>query len=198
MNFSSSKAAGILLLVGATQFIIFLVIAEAVYPGYSTSANYISDLGVWGKPSAPFFNVSTMIFGLCVIAGSYFIGREFNSRIIAVLFGLAGLGALGVGVFPENTFLVHGVPVIHTVSAATAFIIGGVTAIASFRITESPLRYVSVVLGAAALLSTVLFETTKSMGYLGLGVGGMERMVAYPTLLFLLGFGGYLLGRHDG
>ncbi len=54
MPFSNSKISGTLLLVGATQFILLSIVAEAVYPGYSTSANYISDLGVWGKPQHHF------------------------------------------------------------------------------------------------------------------------------------------------
>ncbi|MCX9076244.1 MAG: hypothetical protein OIN88_16610 [Candidatus Methanoperedens sp.] len=29
--------------------------------------------------------------------------------------------------------------------------------------------------------------------YLGLGPGGMERMIAYPVLLWGTGFGGYLM-----
>jgi hypothetical protein len=31
-----------------------------------------------------------------------------------------------------------------------------------------------------------------------LGVGGAERWVAYPEILWLMGFGGYLAGRVDG
>ena len=30
--------------------------------------------------------------------------------------------------------------------------------------------------------------------FLGLGKGGMERMIAYPALLWAVGFGGYLIG----
>ncbi len=51
-----------------------------------------------------------------------------------------------------------------------------------------------MILGAATLTATVLFVTTRDYGYLGLGVGGMERMMAYPTLLWIIGLGGYLLG----
>ena len=51
-----------------------------------------------------------------------------------------------------------------------------------------------MILGAATLTAAVLFVTTQDYGYLGLGVGGMERMMAYPTLLWVIGFGGYLLG----
>lgn len=195
--FSANKVAGTLLLVGGAQFIIALIIAEAVYPGYSVSANYISDLGVWGKPSAVIFNPSIMLFGLTVLASSYFLNRHFHNRVVTVLVALAGLGALGVGVFPENTFVVHGIPVIHYLAASLAFVIGGFGSISFFWVTKPPFKYITVVLGLSALLAVVLFITTKHVGYLGLGVGGMERMMAYPTLLGLIGFGGYLLGSSD-
>ncbi len=45
-----AKKAGILVAAGGTQFIIFLISAEAVFPNYNVSANYISDLGVCRKP----------------------------------------------------------------------------------------------------------------------------------------------------
>jgi hypothetical protein len=35
-----------------------------------------------------------------------------------------------------------------------------------------------------------LFESGQ---YLGLGAGGMERMIAYPALMWGAGFGGYLI-----
>ena len=197
MNFSNSKVAGTLLSVGGAQFVIFLVIAEAVYPGYSVSNNVISDLGVWGKVSAPFFDIATMIFGLSVLASSYFINKLYKNRAITILFILAGLGALGVGVFPENTFAVNGTPVLHTLSAATAFLFGGITAISAFKITKPPFRYLSAVLGAAALTALILFGLTRYSGGLGLGEGGMERMIVYPTILWMISFGGYLLGSNN-
>jgi hypothetical membrane protein len=197
MPLSNTKIAGTLLVVGGIQFVIALIIAEAVYPGYSVSANYISDLGVWGKPSAAAFNPSTMLFGLTVLASAYFIQKNFKNRAITVLFALAGVGALGVGIFPENIFIVNGVPVIHYISALLAFIVGGITAIATYKITKPPFRYLSVILGAATLTAAALFATTRDMGYLGIGVGGMERMMAYPTLLWIISYGGYLLGTAD-
>jgi hypothetical membrane protein len=192
-----SKIAGTLLLVGGVQFVIALIIAEAIYPNYSVSANYISDLGVWSKPSAAIFNPSISLFGLTVLASSYFILKQFKNRAIAVLFALAGAGALGVGVFPENTFLVNGIPVIHSISALIAFVIGGIAAVAAYKYTKPPFKVISVILGAATLTATVLFFTTRDYGYLGLGVGGMERMMAYPTLLWIISLGGYLLGNYS-
>jgi hypothetical membrane protein len=194
MNFSDTKAAGTLLVVGGVQFIVALIIAEAVYSGYSVSGNFISDLGVWGQPSAPVFNPSTMLFGSTVLASSYFMNRHFKNRIITVMFALAGAGALGVGIFPENTFIVNGIAVLHYISALLGFVVGGFTAIATYKITKPPFRYLSVILGVAALTAAVLFATTRDIGSLGIGVGGMERMMAYPTILWIISFGGYLLG----
>ncbi len=104
-------------------------------------------------------------------------------RLVSVLFALAGAGSLGVGIFPENIIIIHGVPVPHTIAAITTFVAGGAAAIASYRITKSLFRYFSIVLGIATLVAFALFSGTASMDYLGLGVGGMERMIVYPTLL---------------
>ena len=48
-SYSSYLMAGTVLLVGLTQFIVLLQIAEFLYPDYSTSQNYISDLGATCK-----------------------------------------------------------------------------------------------------------------------------------------------------
>jgi hypothetical protein len=53
-----------------------------------------------------------------------------------------------------------------------------------------PLRYISVFLGIFSLLSFALFLLNQD---LGLGIGGMERMIAYPFVLAAIGFGGYLM-----
>jgi hypothetical membrane protein len=196
MTFDNGKVAGTFLLIGGVQFNIFLVIAETLYPGYNVANNVVSDLGVWGEPSAPFFDTSAIIFGLMVVTSSFFLNRHFKNRLVAVLMCLAGVGAMGVGVFPENVLLVMGHALPHFVSAALAFIIGGIAAISFFRVTRGPFRYVTVILGASTLLVAILYGTTGNSGYLGIGQGGMERMMLYPTLLALLGFGGYLMGQH--
>ncbi len=35
----------------------------------------------------------------------------------------------------------------------------------------------------------------SSVFYLGTGLGGMERFITYPYYLWMLGFGGYLIGE---
>jgi len=197
MNFENSKVAGILLLVGSIQFTIALLIAEAIYPGYSTSANYISDLGVWSSPSAVLFNPSIVIFGSLNLVSSYLIKKQFKLGKIAYLFALAAIGTLTVGLFPENTFLINGFPAIHGIAALLAFVMGGAAAVAAYKYTKSPFKVISLFLGVGTLIAFVLFVTTADFGYLGIGVGGMERMITYPTLLWTISLGGYLLGLPD-
>ena len=82
------------------------------------------------------------------------------------------------------------------------FIFGGLSAIAAYRIERSPMTYFSVIMGVVTLVFwsflewgfLELMEGTASSSYLGLGVCGIEKMVAYPLLLWVLGFGGYLMG----
>jgi hypothetical membrane protein len=157
------------------------------------SANYISDLGVWGQPSAAFFNPSIALFGLLVMAGAYALQNTFGRRWFSVIVALSGGGALLVGFFPENTLVVGGVPVIHTIAALMSFIFGGLGAIVSYRVTKVPIKFFSVVLGVASLLALVLFISTRDSGFLGLSVGGLERMIVYPTLIWTICFGGYLM-----
>jgi hypothetical membrane protein len=195
MNLEDGKLAGALLFLGGAQFSVGLIVAEAVYPNYSVSQNYISDLGVWGHLSAAVFNPSIFLFGLLIMAGAYLIQREFKAHYVALFFMLAGLGSAGVGVFPENTFLVNGTPVFHSIFALMAFLFGGAAAIASHKLAKPPFKYFAIVFGAMTLLALGLFLTTVSSGSLGLGAGGLERMVAYPTTIWTIGLGGYLMAQ---
>jgi hypothetical membrane protein len=192
MDSNNKMIAGALLFVGGLQFVVAMIVAEAVYPNYSVSGNYISDLGVWSKSSAAIFNPSIVLLGLAILVGAYFIQHEFRLGAITGLFVLAGLGPIGVGLFPENTFLVSGVPFIHSIAALISFVFGGIAAIACYRITRGPFRYFSVILGVTTLLALVLFAATGP-GYLGIGVGGMERMIVYPNLIWTIGMGANLL-----
>lgn len=180
----NSKVAGALIFVGATQFILCMLIAECIYPGYSVSNNYISDLGKLDEPSAPIFNASVFLLGLTVVAGAYFLRQTIKNRIFLCLLILCGVGAMGVGIFPEDFGL------IHFVVSLIAFLFGALSAVASYRFQKAPLSYFAVVLGVISLVALILFGQGV---YLGLGKGGMERMIAYPILLWAIGFGGYLI-----
>jgi len=186
MKFAAGKVAGALFFVAASQFVIGLVVAEARYAGYSISANYISDLGV--GPSAMIFNSSVFLMGLLILIGAYFFQRAFNFKLLTVLLVLTAIGAMGVGVFTENSGSVH-----HVVSLI-AFLFGGLSSIASYRLVKQPLSVIAVILGLMALGALGLYGAQI---YLGLGAGGMERMIVYPILMWGAGFGGYLLANHE-
>jgi hypothetical membrane protein len=181
------RIAGVLLFIGAVQFVIGMHLAEFLYPGYSVSGNYISDLGatcrttcIVYQPTATIFNSSVILFGILVIASSYFILREFHIYLIPILFSITGIGAAGVGLFPETAGIVH------LVVSFITFFFGGLAVIASFRLVKKPFSYFSI-LGIISLtaLGLYIFQI-----YLGLGPGGMERMIAYPLLLWVIGLGG--------
>jgi hypothetical membrane protein len=183
MKYENRNIAGLLLFIGGVQCVLGIIIAEALYPGYSTSENWISDLGV--GPSALIFNSSVFLLGVLGVAATYFIQRAFNSRVFSVLFAMASIGAIGVGLFTEEAM------VLHIVFSLITFIFAGLSAVISYKLQKPPFSYLSVVLGVFTLLALVL---TFSGTYLGLGPGGMERMIAYPALLWVVGFGGHLIG----
>jgi hypothetical membrane protein len=190
MKFSDRRAAGTLCFIAASQFVIVLAVAEALYPGYSISANYISDLGV--GPSAVYFNSSVVVMGLLLITGSYFLQRALNHTILTGLLVLTAVGAIGVGVFTEDF------GTIHTVVSVIAFLFGGLAAIFSAicsyvhdsMLLKTPFSIIAVILGLMALAALALLGSNID---LGLGAGGMERMIAYPLLMWGAGFGGYLI-----
>jgi hypothetical membrane protein len=183
MGYENKKVAGFLLLVGAVQFILGMIISEALYPGYSTSNNYISDLGV--GPSALIFNSSVFLLGVLIAIGAYFVQRAFNSRLFSILLAITGIGAMGVGIFTEDF------GVAHMVFSLITFLFAGISIIVSCKFERPPLSYLSILLGVMSLVSLVLFGSGI---YFGLGKGGMERMIAYPVLLGAIGLGGYFIG----
>jgi hypothetical protein len=75
------------------------------------------------------------------------------------------------------------------VAAAAAY--GGLSGVLTYRVTTAPFRYVSVTLGLISLGSLVL---SGPLAAGDLGADGVERWVAYPVVLWVVAFGGYLLG----
>lgn len=174
------------------------MLAETQYPsspGYSIANNAISDLGATCgngvcaiyQPSAVIFNSSVFLLGVLLIIGAYFLNRG-KYRVLSILTVLSGIGAVGVGLFPENTGS------LHVVVSLIVFLFGGLSAIASSNYSRLPLSFFSVILGLVTLLALVLYGSGI---YLGLGLGGMERMIAYPALIWVTGFGAYLMGGQN-
>jgi hypothetical membrane protein len=189
------NVAGALFFVAGTLILLGIVTAEAAYPGYSISQNYISDLGgarngTIMQPAAAVLDTAVVVGGLLIIGGAYALHRALDEHVfpsaLPLLIALAGIGSVGVGVFNE-TF-----GTIHSLLSVLTFIAGGFAAIAAFSQQKAPFRYFSVILGIIALVFAIGPYITPAVAFLG--VGGAERWVVYPIVLWLIGFGGYLMG----
>ena len=178
--------ASLFLFIGIAEFMILVFIAGFIFPGYSVSNNYISDLGNYRMhlPSAYIFNTSIILLGIFIILCGYFLRKFYFA--LSIVFVLAGIGAMGVGAFPEYYF----VP--HTIFAFLAFLM---ISIAPFFILMK-IRNIStliwVVLGLIGLVALILYGSGH---FLGLGHGGMERLIVYPNFIWALFFAGYLSGN---
>jgi hypothetical membrane protein len=140
------------------------------------------------QPAAKIFNSVMIAAGLMIMLAGYLVQRVFKKYYCTIPIGLLGLGFLGVGIFPGYV-----VPW-HLIFALIIFFSGGISAIVSFRLVKSPLRYIFIVLG---LITLVLLFTNKFASR-HLGVGGSERWIFYPIVFWITGMGTYLLGIKDG
>jgi hypothetical membrane protein len=142
------------------------------------------------------FNSSVFLMGLLLIIGAYFLHRALNFTMLTVMLVLTAIGTMGVGLFTEDF------GAIHTVVSLIAFLFGGLSAIFSvicsyvhkFKLVKMPFSVIAVILGLMTLGALALFAGGI---YLGLGKGGMERMIVYPLLMWGAGFGGYLIAHPE-
>jgi hypothetical membrane protein len=130
------------------------------------------------------FNVSIFILGLLSFIGAYFFQRAFNLKAVTILLTITAVAAMGVGIFTENS------GPMHVFAAFFAFLFGGLSAIFSYRLMKHPFSIIGILMGVMSLLALILFIGNF---YLELGVGGMERMIVYPILIWMIGFGGFLI-----
>jgi hypothetical membrane protein len=182
MVYSNGKMAGVLFFIASTQFVLGMIVAEALYPGYNISTNYISDLGI--GPSSLVFNTSIFLLGLLTLIGTYFLYRAYNLKVITILLTITALASMGVGIFTENS------EPMHLFVSFFAFLFSGLSAIFSYQLMKHPFSTIVLLLGVMSLSALFLFIGNF---YLGLGVGGMERMIVYPTLIWMIGFGSFLI-----
>ena len=184
-------------------FVAQFVVALRWSPAYSFGRNTISDLGnsACGRfngryvcsPLHTLMNISFIVLGLTMIVGSEVLrrstpptkARRFGFRCLAV----AGLGVVMVGIFPENT-----VSALHGLGAALPFSVGNLGVIVLGLSLELPraLRLLTLILGALAVVAMVFYASSH---YLGLGEGGIERLVAYPQTVWMIVLGAYLLTK---
>lgn len=192
-----ARQAGAVLLLGSIQFIAAMIAVQLKYPGYSDLNNYISDLGGPHSPWAVVFNASVIVLGLLTLLGAYLLLSGFNHRFSRTLglgfLAIAGIGAIFVGIFPENSTALGGHA--HGLAADIAFIASGLALLnlpgAMLRDTRwDGYRAFTGLLGLVTLVAVVLYGTSH---WGALGPGGLERLVVAPILLWSIVVGLHLL-----
>ncbi len=199
----SAHVAAALWALGSLQFVLAMAVVQSRWtgsPAYSLRQDVISDLG--NTACAPFpsgsatyvcspahavFNGSAIALGLLVLVGVYLVRTAFPARRSAhlglALLIVAGVGSIVVGLSPENVHLR-----VHDVGALLAFVGGNlallVLALGMLRDTRwDGYRLYTLLSGAVGLVATVLYLDGT---YVGLGPGGMERLIVAPLLLWLV------------
>jgi len=188
-NRSRAIAGGLVLAVGVLLALAFTT-AEAFYPGYSTSTQTISALGsdTGTLNSRLVFNGAMVVSGGLLAVAAYFLRDVYESVVVPALVAVTGVvGFAGVGLAPAQT----GAP--HALAAMVSFGGSGLLALAVARAESAAFRYASGVLGVAILLALVGFVGVG--GGTPLGVGGLERWVAYLGIAWAASYGGFLLAR---
>lgn len=202
----SGRAIGLgaIIWILAVQFFIAQGIVQTAWrTPFSLARNFISDLGNTAcapypldsisyvcSPWHAWMNASFILLGLMILIGGVLLRAAFPagiSRAIGfALLWLAGIGIVGVGLFPENENIG-----LHRIGAAGHFVLGNLGMVAlGIALKQGRERQLlagySIVSGVVGLIATVLFITDH---YLGLGIGGMERVAAYPLPLWLIVIG---------
>lgn len=172
-----------------------IVVAGALVPGYSTANQTISALGSvdGNEASRLVFNIGMVVSGLLTLVAGYALHHVYDQRLLTAVVGIAGVGLIGVGTFPTQGagMAPDQTGFLHFVGAMLAFVGVGASALATAGTVRGTFRYVSLVLGVlelAALVAFVVFGDANP-----LGVGGIERVVAYLGLAWVTAFGGFLL-----
>jgi len=191
--YSGRKLAGICFLILAAQFMTVIMLAAAMAPNYDFGASAISDLGVIAE-TAVLFNASLVAVGLLDVLGGVLFYRSHGKRWLLAVFALAGIGAVGAGLFPLDT------GGLHSLFALFAFVFFNVQAIGSATQLSGVMKALSVLAGVVGLVFVVLMaigDAGNAAAFGPIGHGGTERMIVYPVMLWLVAFGGYLLGAPD-
>ena len=191
---SSLWVPGLLLFILAAGFVTVMMVGTSMAPGYDVQGGAISDLGVIGE-TAMLFNGALLAVGLLNIASGYLLYRSHGHVWVFAVFVLAGVGAIGAGLVPLNTSDLHGI------FALLAFVFFNIEALAIATLISGPMRWVSVLAGLVGLAFVVLMVIGDlgNPGVFGpIGHGGAERMIVYPSMLWMMAFGGYLMAAPSG
>ncbi len=172
-------------------------LAETQYPGYSTAKNTLSSLGGTlppVEPSATLFNLSIFLLGVLALVSVYLILKSGGCRLFSTCLLLTGIGAMGVGLFPSYS------PVEHAIFTFLTFFFGSLAVLFSYRLgLNIHMVILSTIMGLVPLsiiIGTLIFGFDNVI-IRYLGIGGAERLVAYPLVIYIVALGGYLSNKGE-
>jgi hypothetical membrane protein len=201
---------GAILLIATSEFFLAQIIAQSAWPGYSVSQYDISALGITecgpytnGAGGLTFYacsplhgvmNAGFILLGVFTIAGvllthSIWPQRRLTSVGVALIV-ISGFGGPLAGFFPANVNLG-----LHILGALVNFLAAGIGLLLlgiGARTRSGGLAAWSLLLGGTTLAGFVLYN---SQTFLGLGPGGMERVIGYSPVVWAIGLGVALLLR---
>ena len=193
-----ARLGGALFVAGSVQFILAMVAVQAAYPGYSVSANHISDLGnAQLSPWAEVFNLSIRALGVLGMIGTLLVPSAFARRASArfglVLLAVASAGAFLVGTFPATSTELNGN--IHGYVSDLTFFASGLALLGLGYGMLGDVRW--ELYGLYSVLSG-LVTFAAIAGFLAVGgaaqVGIWERLVVAPILLWSIVAGAHIVG----
>jgi hypothetical membrane protein len=202
-NTQAQRAARVgswLWLSSVQYFMVQGYVARSFVGGFSLRERTISDLGITQcalhgqvyvcSPRFMVMNWSFIALGLTMALGAWLLGRSMaikGTKLGFLCMAVAGAGTILVGIFPSNV-----IGLLHGIGAALPFLIGNIGLLVLGRSLTMPatLRYFTYLSGIIALVALGMFV---SKTYAGLGIGGMERLVAYPQTIWLIIYGAYYL-----
>ncbi|MBW4641383.1 MAG: DUF998 domain-containing protein [Gloeocapsa sp. UFS-A4-WI-NPMV-4B04] len=189
------KLSDLLLFLAGSFALMGIITAEVFYPsGYTTFNSEISDLSATKppnsliyQPSASIFSITMLVSGLMTLAAALDQHRYFKKLLFSIPLGLFGLSLVGIGFFSGDKVPDHGI------FSLLAFISGGVSVIMSFKIVSAPFKFVGIVLDSITLITWLAVVVAPNIIVPFIGMGGTERWVVYPVVLWITGLGGYLM-----
>lgn len=188
---AAHRFAGVALIILAAEFMTAITLAASMVPGYQLNAGAISDLGVRPE-SALLFNASLVLLGVLNILAGAALFRSGGRAWLLGIVGLAGVGAIGAGLFPLDR------GDLHSLFALLAFLFFNIEALACAVAFSGPMRLVSALAGTIGLAFVVVMiigDSGNPAVFGAIGHGGAERMIVYPPMLWMLAFGGSLLAE---
>lgn len=186
------------------EYYIAQIITQSAWPDYSISKYDVSALGVttcgtFNDPSTgeslyacsplhAVMNAGFIILGVLVILGTFLLRSTWPKRRLTtaalVLIAIGGFGEILAGYAPGNENVV-----IHAIGALLHWLCGYVGIILLGFATWKTQRTVALFSFFFGLIAIVGFFLYGNHVYLGLGRGGMQRIVAYPSTIWMITIG---------